>query len=98
MNVRKEITESKGRFIAVDGNNEAGEMTFSLANDGRLLIIDHTGVEDEYKGMGVGKLLFDEMVKDARSKGNQVMPLCPFARAMFEKNKDMWDVLRHNSL
>ncbi|NQZ76209.1 MAG: N-acetyltransferase [Ekhidna sp.] len=98
MEVTKEEQESKGRFVAIDGDMEAGEMTYSIANDGQLLIVDHTGVDESYKGKGVGKILFEHLVSSARAEERKVMPLCPFTRAMFKKNKDDWDVLRHNSL
>ncbi len=98
MEIFKEETESKGRLVAKDGDAEMGEMTFSLANEGQLLIVDHTGVNEGFEGTGVGKALFEELVKTTRAEERKVMPLCPFTRAMFEKNTDKWDVLRHGSL
>jgi predicted GNAT family acetyltransferase len=98
MEIIKEESETKGRFVAREGHDEMGEMTYSLANNGELLIVDHTGVKDKYKGKGVGKELFEKMVEIVREEGKKVIPLCPFTRSMFEKNKDKWDVLRNNSL
>ena len=98
MEITKEETETKGRFVAWDHGQEIGELTYSLANDGQLLIADHTGVEPDYKGKGVGMLLFEELVKVARSEQRKIMPLCPFVRSAFAKNEDKWDVLRHGSL
>jgi len=98
MEILKEETDSKGRLVAKDGDQEMGEMTYSLANDGQLLIVDHTGVNEDYKGTGVGKDLFMKLVEMVRAEERKVMPLCPFTRSMFEKNTDMWDVLRHGSL
>ena len=98
MEITKEEAESKGRLVAKEGDKEMGEMTYSLANEGQLLIVDHTGVNEGFEGKGVGKALFEELVKMTRSEERKVMPLCPFTRAMFEKNPDKWDVLRHGSL
>ena len=98
MKINKEETETKGRLVAVDEDQEIGEVTYSLANEGQLLIADHTGVDKEYKGRGVGMELFDALVDMARSESRKVMPLCPFIRSAFEKNRDKWDVLRHGSL
>ncbi len=98
MKIIKEETETKGRLVALDDQQEMGEMTYSVANEGQLLIVDHTGVNEGYEGTGVGKQLFEELVRITREEERKVMPLCPFTRSMFEKNKDKWDVLRHGSL
>jgi len=98
MKILNEEEETKGRLVALDGDKEMGEMTYSVANEGQLWIVDHTGVNEGYEGTGVGKALFNELLVVLRASGKKVMPLCPFARAMFQKNKDNWDVLRHNSL
>ena len=88
MHITKEETDSKGRLVASDGEQEMGEMTYSIANEGQLLIVDHTGVNEGYEGTGVGKALFEELVEMTRKEEKKVMPLCPFTRAMFEKNRD----------
>lgn len=98
MEITKQEEETKGRLVAKTGDQEMGEMTYSLANDGQLMIVDHTGVGESYKGQGVGQKLFFELIKMARSEAKKVMPLCPFTRSMFERHTDMWDVLRNNSL
>lgn len=98
MQIAIEETDSKGRLVAKDDNQEMGEMTYSKANEGQLLIVDHTGVNEAYKGKGVGKALFDELVAMARKEKRNVMPLCPFTRSMFEKHPESRDVLRFDSL
>lgn len=90
INHRKE--ESKGVFIATENNLKAGEMTYSKAGDDKF-IIDHTEVNPEFKGKGVGKEMVLAAVDYARENGIKILPLCPFAKAMFDKNKDIQDVL-----
>jgi hypothetical protein len=82
----------------MDGEKEMGEMTYSMANEGQLLIVDHTGVNDDYRESGVGKALFLQLVAMVRKENRKVMPLCPFTRSMFEKHPETHDVLRHGSL
>lgn len=98
MTITKEEQDTKGRFVAVEDGEELGEMTYSVANEGKLLIVDHTSVNEGHEGKGVGKKLFNHLVDTVRTEGRKVMPLCPFAKAMLEKNKDKWDVLSHGSL
>lgn len=86
-----EETDSKGRYVYADGTAEAG-MTFSKAG-ASLIIIDHTGVPDVFRGQGVGAALVLRGVMDARAAGKKILPLCPFAAAQFRRHPDWADVL-----
>ena len=86
-----EETESKGRYLYRAEEAEA-EMTFSKAG-GKLIIIDHTGVPEAFRGQGVGAALVLRGVEDARAAGKKVLPLCPFAAAQFRRHPDWSDVL-----
>ena len=90
MNIEIEEAESKGRAY-VAGAAKA-EMTYSRAGD-KLLIIDHTEVDDSFRGQGVGKMLLHKLVNYARSKQLKIMPLCPYAKSIFEKEEAIRDVL-----
>ena len=67
------------------------ELLYSL-RDGRM-VIDHTGVPDDYKGQGVGLALVTRAVEDARRDGVKITPLCPFAAAQFRRHPEWSDVL-----
>ena len=89
MEIQLEETNNKGRaFFA-----EKAEMTYSRAGD-RLLIIDHTWVSEEFRGKGVRKLLLNRLVKYARDEKMKILPLCPFAKDIFNKEVELADVLR----
>lgn len=83
---------NKGAFQAFDGDRQAGEMTYVWAGDAKF-IIDHTGVGDDWKGKGVGKQLVAAAVEFARSESVKILPLCPFAKRVFEKVSEFRDVL-----
>ena len=86
--------ESKGHFTATEDGIRAGRMTYSWAGNDKF-IIDHTEVNPEFKGRGVGKLLVLEAVKFAREKQLTIIPLCPFAKSVFDKTEEIRDVLFH---
>lgn len=92
MEVTHQQEENKGAFTAQENGAKAGEMTYSKAGTDKI-IIDHTEVNPEFKGKGVGKELVLAAVTYARNNGIKVLPLCPFAKATFDKNKDIQDVL-----
>ena len=91
-----EITEergtSKGRYVATAPGKPEAELTYSIAN-AHLIIVDHTGVPDEWRGMGVGKALVQRVVEDSRKRGVKIVPLCPFAKAQIQKTPEWQDVL-----
>ncbi|NRA91859.1 MAG: N-acetyltransferase [Psychroserpens sp.] len=92
MEIKHELIEPKGRFfVEIDGEQKA-EMTYSYAGQDKI-IIDHTEVDESLKGQGVGYALVEEAVKLAREKEIKILPLCPFAAAVFRKKQDYKDVL-----
>ena len=68
------------------------ELTFSKAGDKRI-IIDHTDVSDALRGKGAGKQLVSAAVDYARKNGLKILPLCPFAKSVFDKVPEFSDVL-----
>lgn len=84
--------ESKGFFKATEDDKEAGRMTYSWANSDRI-IIDHTEVNPEFRGRSVGNLMVQAAVEFAREKGIKIIPLCPFAKSVFDKTPEYHDVL-----
>jgi len=61
---------------------------------GYLLIIDHTDVNDQFRGQGLGRKLLNELVAFARGRNIKVIPLCPFAKSVFDKDLSIHDVLK----
>ena len=73
-------------------NETLAEMTYSKAGNA-MIIIDHTEVSEKLRGLGVGNKLLESLVQYARENSFKVMPLCPFAKSVFEKREDLRDVL-----
>lgn len=91
MEIKHSESGSKGAFyIELDGKR-VGEMTYSVAGTGRI-IIDHTEVGEELKGKGAGKQFVAAAVAYARENNLKILPLCPFARSVFERTRDYDDV------
>ena len=91
--IRIEENESKGKVYIGDSKAPLAAMTFSKAGS-KLLIIDHTEVSDALQGQGVGRQLLDKVVGITRERGLKVIPLCPFAKSVFDKDPSIRDVLR----
>lgn len=78
-------------YIEVEGQEQA-QMTFTWAGTDRI-IIDHTEVGDALRGKGAGKQLVIKAVEFARNKNTKIIPLCPFAKSVFDKVEEIRDVL-----
>ena len=82
----------RGYFEAVEDEKQAGKMTYTWAGDSKF-IIDHTEVNEEFNGKGVGKKLVMAAVEYARTNNLKIIPLCPFAKSVFDKVEEIHDVL-----
>lgn len=86
----------KGDFYIEENGEILAEMTYSMTGT-NLLIIDHTEVSDALRGKNIGYQLVHTAVEYARSNQLKILPLCPFAKSVFDKKKDEFgDVLRSN--
>jgi predicted GNAT family acetyltransferase len=92
MQIQHEQSASKGAFYIEENGTRLAEMTYSKAGDA-LIIIDHTEVSDALRGKGAGKQLVSAAVDHARNSNLKILPLCPFAKSVFEKVKEFQDVL-----
>ena len=90
--VQVKINDKKGSFfIEIEGKQEA-EMTFVFAGEDKI-IIDHTGVNPGNEGKGLGKQMVAQAVTFARENNIKIIPLCPFAKKVFDKTPEFRDVL-----
>ena len=80
---------TKGRYV-IHRNGAEAELTYSVTSPD-LIIADHTGVPDAFRGTGAGLAMLTRMVTDARAEGVRILPLCPFVNAMRRKHPDWAD-------
>ncbi|WP_353143427.1 GNAT family N-acetyltransferase [Acinetobacter pragensis] len=92
MIVQQDDNGKKGAFFVVQEHERLAEMTYSWAGTDKF-IIDHTDVSDTLRGQGVGRHLLDAAVQFARERQVKIIPLCPFAKSVFDKEPSLRDVL-----
>lgn len=90
--VQLELTDKNG-FFHIDNNGKTeAKMTFVFAGPDKI-IIDHTEVNESNNGKGFGKKMVAKAVEFAREKNIKIIPLCPFAKKVFDKTPEFTDVL-----
>jgi len=89
--IRHERTDHRGAFVMESGGKRLAEMTYTMAGD--KAIIDHTSVYEALRGTGAGRKLVEAAVEWARAENVKIIPLCPFAKSVFDKTPAYADVL-----
>jgi uncharacterized protein len=76
---RFEITVDGELAGFADYHDHAGRRTFT-----------HTEIEDAFEGQGLGSTLVRHVLDDARERGVEVIPVCPFVRAYIARHLDQY--------
>ncbi|WP_138430925.1 GNAT family N-acetyltransferase [Fodinibius saliphilus] len=92
MDIQHKEGQSKGSFYIEDDGKVVAEITYSKAGDTKI-IIDHTEVSKKLRGEDIGQTLVEHAVGYARENDLTVIPLCPFAKSVIERNESLQDVL-----
>lgn len=92
MTIQHKQLEGKGMFFVAEDGKRLAEMTYTMPAENKM-IIDHTGVSDALRGKNVGYQLVHTAVEYARQNNIKIIPLCPFAKSVFDKKEDFRDVL-----
>ncbi len=89
--VRHERSGHRGAFFVERDGERLAVMSYTVA--GTRVIIDHTDVDERLRGTGAGRMLVQAAVAWARKENARLMPLCPFAKSVFDKTPEYHDVL-----
>jgi uncharacterized protein len=89
--IEHEHSGHRGAFFLERDGERLAQMTYTVA--GSRVIIDHTDVDDRLRGTGTGRKLVEAAVEWARKENAKLMPLCPYAKSVFDKTPAYGDVL-----
>ena len=89
--IEHEQTGHRGAFFIEEEGKRLAALTYTVA--GSRVILDHTDIDDALRGTGAGRKLVAAAVDWAREEEVKLMPLCPFARSVFDKTPEFGDVL-----
>ncbi|MDQ6695457.1 MAG: N-acetyltransferase [Chloroflexota bacterium] len=80
-----EHNEAKHRYeVEVGGETAFADYTLTPGK----ISFTHTEVPDAVEGQGVGGKLVKSALDDARTKGLEVMPVCPFVAAYIKRHQE----------
>jgi predicted GNAT family acetyltransferase len=87
-----ERSGTRGAFVIARAGRRLAQLHYTIGNS--IAILEHTEVDDALRGTGAGARLVRAAVDWARAEKLQIMPLCPFAKSVFEKAPELRDVLK----
>lgn len=90
--IEHEEADGRGAFFVARAGTRLAEMTYSRVGP-QHVIVDHTEVHEQLRGLGVARQLLDATVAWARSTGTRITATCPYAKSQFEKDPSIQDVL-----
>jgi predicted GNAT family acetyltransferase len=82
----------KGMFYVGQDGAILAELVYAKPSADKM-IIEHTEVDESLEGKGVGLQLVHTAVEYARTHSMKIIPLCPFAKSVFDKKAEFRDVL-----
>jgi predicted GNAT family acetyltransferase len=92
MVIQHKESGKRGMFYIHDDDEILAEIVYADGGN-NIIIIEHTVVDERLKGQNIGYELVHKTVEYARMHGLKVTPVCPFAKAVFDKRADFNDVL-----
>lgn len=94
MKIGHRTTPEGGIFIAEDGGQRMGYLSYEWADD-TVFAIMHTVVDKAYQGRGIAKALLDAAVAFARENGYRIRPVCLYAEAVFNRDPSYANDVRY---
>jgi predicted GNAT family acetyltransferase len=88
--IEHEQSGHRGAFFIEEEGKRLAQLTYTVS--GTKVILEHTEVDDALRGTGTGGKLVAAAVDWAREEDVRLLPLCPFARSVFEKHPEFGDV------
>lgn len=84
----------KNRIAAIDNGEEIGEVTFAPQGRGPqhperdgVYVINHTYVDDRYRGQGIASELVRRAVEEIEQRGGRVEATCSYALLWLARNR-----------
>ena len=92
MNIRHKENEDRGVFFISEDEQKLAQLVYTKRTS-QEIVIEHTEVNKELRGKDIGFSLIERAVAYAREHQLKIIPLCAFAKAVFQREAAFSDVL-----
>jgi len=84
----------ENRFEAVIDSKVIGEVDYYMRDEGKTMVVTHTGVRSEYEGQGIAGALNKALMEYAKDHNLHVTPVCSYTRAYMLRHPE-YDMLKN---
>lgn len=89
--IQQKEDDGKGMFYIEKEGDIVAELTYTL-QDNKIMTLDHTETNPEYKGEGLASSLVKHSVDYAKDKNLKIDPLCKYAAKQFERHEEYQEI------
>lgn len=90
-----EIKSETNRFYIEESDILVGEIGITKIDDSTISI-DHTFVNENYRGKGLARKLLDAALEYADKNNLKIVPVCSYAKATFKNDPNIQYLLTKN--
>jgi uncharacterized protein len=83
--------DEKKWLSLLDNQKVIGHISYSIESN--VLTIEHTVVDEYYKGQGLASKLTEELIAFAKTKDYKIKPVCSYAVSYFSKHPEYSSLL-----
>jgi uncharacterized protein len=91
MDVLVKDAPDRSRYEVFADGRLAGFTRYRLSHG--HISFDHTEIDDEFEGQGLGSKLVSKALDDARDRGLAVLPFCPFVNSYIKRHREYADLV-----
>lgn len=84
---------AKKTWSAIVEDEEIGDISYDLADDGRRVILKSTTVYPDYRGQGVASEMIRRLLVELRKQGVTATIECPIVRTFIDQHPEFADVV-----
>ena len=84
--------EERQRYELVIDDRVVGVADYELVDD-TTMVLPHTEIDARRRGRGLGAVLVEGVLADARERGATVVPACWYVREYIEQHPEQADLL-----
>lgn len=90
-----EIKSDENRFYIEESEILVGEIGITKIDE-TTISIDHTFINENYRGQGLAKKLLNAVLEYAEQNDLKIVPVCSYAKATFKDTPDIQHFLTKN--